>query len=386
MSEGGVSSAELHSAISSVRSEMLSQIHELDGRIRELEAEMGQIAHAIDRMGSALASELNALRAQQREVHSTLESSLTTQQATLAANVQGFERGIHATKAVDDSVRENTSALVKTDLLRSQGDAQEPLSKVRGFAAEIDERFGQALVNVAMNRALYDDHFHGILERYDRKLRGIGEHIFRLMEEEFVPAVEQRVVVPRSVYQALAVEVDRRRIEMRGRRLDGKLAEFDRAELDPMLEMQHRFETSVSTRYSFELPPGDDSVALPAALRLWMDGDADVVVGARAAPAPERLSSDGVAFRIEQDEDVADIRAGLGARAREVAAAARLRPLDASEQKQLRQALVGLADAGRIDGDLLPGLFAYLNVHGLEVTDDATAVLPTAAAAEAAHA
>ena len=367
-----IANSAANSAARGVHNDLAPQIRRLESELNRLRQEMSQIANAIAEMSREMRSDLKAIHKLSEKQLAVDKEQLDAQRTTaqtstqiLTANVAGFATSVFATNATTAATDRSTSALVEVEYLRLYNEARAPLRFIEEFASEITERFAKAIEGVHVNRELYDEHFRRIFDESENKVRTIGEHIFRIIEEDFDPTVQQRLEVPRSTYQNLALEVDAKRISERSRQLDADLRTLFVETLAPLLEMHHRFETELAANYAVDIGPSVGEMLLPAAVAVSDDGGCELYVGCRIEGTPD--GPNGRSFRITQDERYAATREAIG----RVAAAGlserlKTRRMNEEELAELLVALEGLAEAGRIDAKLLPGYREYLQHYGLE--------------------
>lgn len=374
MSEGGISAGQAQSianaAASSVRSELLPKIRSVENQVEKLRAEMSKIAGAIESMTSQLGGKLDKLNSNTKNQVDISRGNASTNGKILMANAAGFTANVVAnneirksTDEVNGSVGRNTSALVEMEYLRLYNEARSPMRFVAQFSNEIESRFEKAVENVYLNRELYDEHFGRIFDESENKVRTIGEHIFKVLEEDFIPTVEQRLKIPRSAYQQLAMAVDAKRVQERSRQLDADLATLYEDTLTPLLDMHHEFEMELAAKYAVEAKVSNEDILVPLALTIDAGGAADVVVGKRMEGAPDR--DDGLNYHLVDDDRYDELRAVL--KSAESAMAKRVKPRDLSgdDETLLLSTLERLASEGRISADLLPGYRDYLENFGL---------------------
>lgn len=368
------------SAANGVRSELSPRIRQVEAELDKLRHEMSQIANAIQQLSREMSSELKSIHslnerqlAVGQEQLDAQKSSARTSNEILATNVAGFASSVMATNNTTAAATRNTDALVEVEYLRLYNEARAPLRFIEEFGHEINERFEKAIEGVHVNRELYDEHFRRIFDESDSKLRAIGEHIYRIIEEDFEPTVEQRLHVPRGTYQNLALEVDARRIDERSKLLDADLRELFDEVLAPLLEMHHRFESDLASRFAIKMDMDAQELLVPAAISVSDQGGCQLFVGCRAEGVPD--CSDGVRFRLAEDERYAAMREAMARLADSgLQDGLKTRPSTDVERQQLLQALERLAEVGRIDHALLPGYEEYLRNYGLDFVVDGSLV------------
>jgi hypothetical protein len=339
---------------------------------------MSKIANSIDQMTKNLGGKLDRLDQNTKNQVKISQGNASTNGKILAANAAGFTANVVAnneirksTNEVNSSVGRNTSALVEMEYLRLYNEARAPMRFVDQFSNEIESRFEKAVESVYLNRELYDEHFGRIFDESENKVRTIGEHIFKVLEEDFIPTVEQRLKIPRSAYQQLAMAVDAKRVQERSRQLDADLATLYDNTLVPLLDMHHEFEMELAAEYAVEAKVSNEDILIPAGITIDAGGGADVMVGQRIEGAPDR--SDGLNYRLVDDDRYEELRTVLESAESSMASHVKPRDLSADDEALLMETLERLSSEGRINADLLPGYQDYLKNFGLRslsVEDD----------------
>ena len=349
-----------------LENKLAPKISKLQSQMKEVHNEMKRISNSIDQLGN----KLDGLNKVARRQVSVTEDNVMANRNILAANAAGFTANVAAnnetrvaTNEVNGSVGRNTSALVEMEYLRLYNEARAPMRFVDQFVNEIDSRFQKAVENVFLNRELYDEHFGRIFDENENKVRTIGEHIFKILEEDFQPTVERRLRIPRSAYQELAMAVDIRRVEERSRQLDADLARLYDDTLVPLLEMHHEFEMELAADYAVEANVSNDDLLVPTGISINAGGEPEVLVGSRLEGAPDR--SDGLNYRFIEDARYDDLRTVLQSAGSEMSQRLKPRELNKAETDDMYATLERLAEAGRIDPELLPGYRDYLDNFGL---------------------
>lgn len=388
MAESGLSAGEVKSMIQEAIRPVASKtdslersLDRLDSRLRKLEAEMSSIADAISSMSSKVTGKLDQLQETTRsrlevtndrlaEVRKTTEQGLTRNAEVTAA---GFTANTAATvKVASDvqtntsSVEKNTGALVQMEVMRIFAEGQLAMRRIASFAKEVDERFGKALESVVLNRNLYNKHFESIYLEYDSKLRTIGEHIYRIMEEDFVPVVEVRQTVPPAAYQELALRVDERLVQSRSEHLEANLAALRRDTLQPLLRMHAEFEQLIQN--GFALPLSSDSgdeLAVAAAISVDASGEVATTVEGLIKEA----DGEHVRFRIAPSGRFVELanRLQQPQARQQLVEAMNWVALDAPQLASLKQEVAQLAKEGLISAPYAAGLAQYLDQFGLRV-------------------
>lgn len=369
-----IANSAAQSAARSVHNKLAPRISQVESELNRLRREMSEIANAIARMSSEVQSELKSihhLNERQLELGThQLDAQRSTARTTgeiLTTNVAGFTSTVLASNRSTDATNRGTDALVEVEYLRLYNEARAPMRFIEDFGAEIDERFTKGVEGVHINRELYDQHFRRIHQESDNKVRTIGEHIFRILEEDFEPTVQHRLNVPKSSYQALALEVDARRVDERSRQLDADLRDMFEDCMTPLLEMHHRFETVLAAEHAIDATGNQGELLIPAVIEIAADGSCAARVGCRLERAPQGES--GLRFTLVEDGRYAPVRDALRRACDSLPDRLRTRPMSDDEKEDLMAALEKLADEGRIDASLLPGYQEYLDHYGLDLVE-----------------
>ena len=323
--------------------------------IQRIKQEMAKIESAIHSMSKTLGGKLETL--------STQNKLLMAENAAGFAAMTGMTKKVDSSvKGVESSVAKNTSALARMEYLRLYNEAKAPARQINMFSEEIEQRFEQAILNVHINRELYNEHFTRIFEESSNKFMTIGEHIFRVYEEDFKPVAQQIQTQARD-YTDEAIELDVTLIEERSRQLDTDLSSLYTESLGPILERHSRFEAELSSQFAVEGKAGSlGKVAVPAAVAFHAEKDAAVVVGGSVKKGE---GSPSLASR-KRLRDVEDI---LRSNENVLRERAETREMSAQEIEQVKSKLQEMAQSGVIASDLLPGYLAYLDRFGLAVID-----------------
>jgi hypothetical protein len=321
--------------------------------IQEVKRQMANIEKSIDRMSSQLADRLDKLASQNTKL--------------FMANAAGFTAVAGMTKKVDSSVQsvegsvaKNTSALARMEYLRLYNEAKAPARRIEMFSDEIEQRFQQAVLNVYLNRELYNEHFHRIHNEADNKFRTIGEHIFKVFEEDFQP-MEKSMSTSPIQYTDSAIDLDLRLIEERSKQLDTDLADLFSDSLDPILQRHSQFETNLSSMYAVDHGAAVGSVAVPATMAYRSGGDAGVFVGNKVHKTSD---SD---FELTLKTNFQEVNGVLHDNQEMLREKSSIRTMTSDEVAQLKDKLTELSGQGLIREELLAGYFSYLDRFGLSV-------------------
>ncbi|MBI4700137.1 MAG: hypothetical protein HY744_03045 [Deltaproteobacteria bacterium] len=388
MSNGGVTESQVHAIVR-------GYVEPVARQVGALEEEMGHVGRAVEHMSDRLAEGFNkllgeghSLRELTREIGVGTSAQLTSLRGESASGFASVTGGLAVVdaqvKQVDESVEETTSAVeqmtsavVQMEVIRLLNEAKGPIERAKGFVQEIDQRFAKAIENVAFVQAQYDELLAKVTAEYDRKLRTIGEHIFRIYEQDFRERAEIPMTTPAEAHLDLALAVDERWLKARSDGLETNLAELGEAVLEPLLRAHAEFEDALAGQLACQAPVVQGELALPAAVRVVVEDGVErlqVVAGSRIEPvARPQADAAGPPFRFARAAAAEEIAALVERRAPAILEALGLatKALGPAGIEALKQELAKMAEQGLLEKTLLPGYADYLDAFGLEVVTDA---------------
>lgn len=371
------------SAINSAVAPIHRSIHQHEAQLNAIEAEMANIERAVTHMGATLATKLDHIGHGQREMVNVQQSTmLMTLEQFTAANSQlggirnvsenGF-RGVSSNlTVVDGSVRQMSAAMVQMEVIRLLNAAKRPVQQIFRFSQEIDQRFAKAVENVFFVRCQYDQVLGTAMEEYDKKLRLIGEHIYRIHDEDFCAFAEAPLSITSQVFAELPLAVESRRLEARRDALETDLETLDDEALQPLLEMHREFEHAMASRYGSSVELADGEVHVPVAVRIIQGKDGFDVEAFAGAELQKGLWAAEPQPSLDGGRELA---ASVAAVIRSRGDAVPVRRLSPAEVAALKNSLADLANEGMFDPALLPGYFDYLDAFGLEEVADGELLL-----------
>jgi hypothetical protein len=215
-----------------------------------------------------------------------------------------------------------------------------------------------------MNRMLYDEHFSRLIVELDNKMRTVGDHIFRIVDEDFHPGVERRVEVPRMQYHETALVADVDRTRARGRALEADLGTTFVNVVQPLLSMQNELEGMIANRYAIDTQ-NVGTVSVPFDVVRVRDQVQEVACASDVVYRDGRLTS-------APEASYRSIRDAVTRSAPGFLDDVTLRPMAPSEVESVVAALQRLAAAGRIDPGLLSGYIEALRARTVHVATSAT--------------
>ena len=380
MSEGGVSYGQVVNIVEQHVAPIQREVNQLDRRLdrvdhrlEKLEQEMANIEGAVKDMHRGLAGELERLRDGNKELIRVQES---TQHMTLAqftaANVQlGMANSnlgelnntsIAGFNTVSAGVDRMAQAIVQTEVIRLLHEAKEPTERVNSFAEEIEQRFAKTIESVYFVRAQHDQLLATAMTEYERKLRVIGEHIYRVYEDDFREWAEVPLSEPSGRIVELAMAMDEQRVAHRTEALEARFETLGDELIEPILSAHRDLEHMLASRFACKVDaaPGEE-VAIPLAACLRSGGALEVLGIVKMARLGERLE-------LVQREGAVIDRATVNAA--RIGPQLQSAPLSGERLQTLKDTLTRLAAEHRIDSALLPGYIAYLDQFGLSVLVD----------------
>ncbi len=394
--QGGVSQSDVYAIVRSevaplrgAVGQLENAVGQLNNRMNRLEAEMASIENAIHKMANNLGSKLEGLQQATRAgletnaehlrlANDRLRSVENTTREGLENNQRSTREGLAiATAATLDvksevnfntvSVERGTTAQIQMEFLRIHAEGQSAARRIIGFATEVDERFNKSLESVTLNRQLYDKHFESIYNEYDNKMRTIGEHIYRIIDEDFEPIVQTPLGVPRIEYQELALAVDTERVEARSSQLDANLAEIRDQLLTPLIALHTNFEADLKSRFGLDrATPVGEELLIPAAVVVDADAKVEVLVDMTL----RKKSNDAVRISLVKRDRLPAISSQLSAGGTSKTLAGQLawRSLDSVELTGLSTAIRELQTEGLLEEEYTRDLLTYLQTCGLRVS------------------
>lgn len=382
----GISAAAVYSIVSARVAPLEHGIAVLQHRLSELEQEMANVENAVREMHRGLVGGLDELKSgnaalldvQQQTKKITLEQFVSTNAQLGAANVQLHttnnnlgainQTSLNGFQTLDVGIDRMAQALVQTEVIRLLHEAKEPTARVHAFAEEIEERFAKTIESVFLVRQQYDHLLGTAMTEYENKLRLIGEHIYEMKESHF----EQFAEVPLCSAPGNAVELplalDEQRLERRREALDSRFDKLGDSLIEPLLMAHRSLEHKLASEYTAAFETTGEEVALPVAVRIAADGRVEVLGRVAFSFNPELAQSERKLAMTAVDEPGA--QAAMKARVEPIGGRLKTQTLNEAQLKSLKLALENLGSAGRIDPDLLPGYYEYLDRYGLEVVSE----------------
>jgi len=379
---GGITLSDVRSEIDRKLGPLERDIKILDQRLDQLERDMANVEGAVREMHRGLQGELNQLRStnkelldvQQQTKKITLEQFVEANTKLMTANAQiattnnnlGVinDTSTRGFQTLDVGIDRMAQALVQTEVIRLLYEAKEPTERVKTFACEIEERFAKTVESVFMVRSQYDQLLGTAMNEYDAKLRVIGEHIYRVLEDDFQKAAETPLAMPSGRTVELPLALDDLRLTERRTALEARFDKLGDDLIEPLLEAHRSLEHTLASQFTAPIEASGEEIALPAALRIGVSGGVEVLgsvrVDVESAPSGQR--------RVNlKPVGEASTRAAIASRIEPVAARIKSVALTADQRETLKKTLERLGNEGRIDASLVGAYGHYLDMHGLEV-------------------
>ena len=360
MGDSGISMNDVHRAIAPVENRvngLETAVSQLSGRLRELEAEMAAIGNAIQAMHRDLVNNLQSdfesvgrkadeqreeVVKQTRRVENAVESGLDATRTVVAV---GLAASTAATAVVSLKVDKGTLTAGELEYMRVFHEAREPLKQVAAFSHEIGERFKMSLESVGEERLRNDALFARVTEGLDRKMRLIGEHIFKVYEQDFARAVAAPLAHARLEHHEPALAIDDERMEARAHALNIGLEAAFQEVVEPLMGMQRKLEATLRDQASVQ------SVAL---------GDFFIPVNVvlKEGAVEWQASRDAAAVLPAVKQLVGDARA------------LPTRSIDQNEFDQIAMSIRAIAQSGKIGADEAELIIQALAREGFRVATD----------------
>jgi hypothetical protein len=229
----GVSQGYVDSQISSLRSEMRSEIHGVRAEIRALQSYVEQ--------------EIARLEREMREIGEMIVKAIDRQTTAVVGGVAATTLMIERTKQqIQTDFSETrqkldlqTESTMQIEIGKKVAEAQSNKTKLENFVQDIKTRFEKSIESAAINRELYDLNFQKILDEFDNKIQTIGSHIFQIRHEDIAPA-ERAAQIAYQAAHNLPIEMDLHRLDIRSQNLDQSLSMLKSSRLDEVLHSQAR--------------------------------------------------------------------------------------------------------------------------------------------------
>jgi hypothetical protein len=244
MAEGGISAAYVNNAIGALRSELM-------GEIRSLR--------------SWAASEIKRLEEEMREVGVMIVRAIDTQTVAVVGGVtantlmlEGLKVKVEEEfgKTIEKLDAQIESAL-QIEYIKKAAEASSVKSKLDAFVKDIRARFDKSIFISASNRELYNTNFKKITEEYESKIYTIGEHIFKIRDEDIAPALAA-ARVPYDLAHGLSIEMDLTRLTVRSENLDQIVGLLRTSRVNDALSSLDDIERDLAGFDTQSLPPAQN--------------------------------------------------------------------------------------------------------------------------------
>jgi len=239
------------SAISSLRSELHSEIQDVHNEVSELSA---WVTHEIQRLENEM-----------REIGEMIVGAIDKQTAAVVAGVAATTIMIERTKhQIEEDFTQmrgkldlQTESTLQIEVGKKLAEANSSKGKLDAFINDIKLRFDRAIAGVAINRQLYDLNFKKITEEYQNKIGTIGEHIFQIKLQDIAPAI-RAARIPHEVTHSLPIELDLKRLSVRAENLDQTLTLLRSSRLDEVLSSLKTLDSTLNGFAAGETAAGNN--------------------------------------------------------------------------------------------------------------------------------
>jgi len=243
----GVSQSYVDSEIAALRSDVNSDLLQLERKVEHVARRIEELEETVREMVRAV---VDAIEHQTRN----LSAEINTQTAAVVGGVIANTAMIERTKDhIGSQLALQTEADLQVIVGRQLGEAKALGGKIQAFKADIDSRYKESMNSVGLNWHLYNEHFGKIFAEFQSKLLTIGNHIYRIKEED-ISLAEEAASVPIQVTHGLPLDVDRDRIEGRKASLDDSLALLKASRLDEVVQATRMLDGVLQHRFGIGLP------------------------------------------------------------------------------------------------------------------------------------
>lgn len=244
MAEGGVSSYQLQSEISSLRNQLQAEIRSVEQKVYSLQNELRR--------------EVERLEREMREIGDRIVGAINQQTAAIVGGVAANTVMIETLKGrVEDEFGRTIEKLdsqiesaLQVEVVKKIADASSISSKLTAFVGDIYSRYEKALFSSAANRELYNVNFRKITDEYENKIHTIGQHIFEVRDQDIAPVLES-AKVPYELTHGLSIEMDIARLSARSQNLDETVGLLRETRVSEVLSSLDQLESDLA---EFALP------------------------------------------------------------------------------------------------------------------------------------
>jgi hypothetical protein len=244
MAEGGISSAQLQSAISNLESRLRGEIRDVDRKVEKLR--------------SWVESEIDRLEREMREIGDKIVGAINQQTAAIVGGVAANTVMLETLKGkvedefgrTIDKLDSQIESALQVEVVKKMADASSIRSKLSAFVSDIRTRFDKSIFNAAANRELYNLNFRKITDEYENKIYTIGQHIFEVRDQDIAPLL-QSAKVPYELTHGLSIEMDIARLSARSQNLDETVGLLQQSRVDEVLSSLDDLENELA---EFSLP------------------------------------------------------------------------------------------------------------------------------------
>lgn len=276
--------------------------------------------------------------------------------------IQGMENVRLETAATKAAVVRNTGALGKMEALRLFNEADAPITGYRMQVEQVDVLREDTERNVAKVVGKYDKMLHDLKEVNKTNHHRIGQHIYRIVDEDFAPL--QKQAQSRSIihqFQQGNMELDAHRILRRTEQLDNNLSNFREEELVPRIKALSIFADKMESRFHQSQIKHAGDVFIPS---IAVCSDTSWTVQNNVQVVNE-TAREGISFKLQSDPSYTDITNRVKGNLKESLRSVQPKKLDAQHIAQLKGELNRLHEQGLVSADMLQGYFDYIDQFGV---------------------
>lgn len=349
--DGGVSVAYVQSAINALRSDLMGEIRSLKswtaGEISRLEEEMREIGVMI----------VSAIDTQTKAVVGGVAANTIMVEGLKTKVVEEFGKTI-------DKLDAQIESSLQVEYVKKAAETSSVRAKLAAFVKDIRARFDKSIFISASNRELYNSNFRKIADEYEHKIKAIGEHIFKIRDEDLAPALEA-ARVSYDVAHSLSIEMDLTRLTARSENLDQTVSLLRKSRVDDALSSLEHIDRDLAG-FDTKSPPPASSIQLCVEAIFTQSATGTSLFGGMQA---QSVSRDRAVNLIH----VADLGAYSSAEGRNNVAAvigsARQRPATQEEISAILTAAAALAVRKLISTDARDQITDFLSAGKLKLLE-----------------
>lgn len=379
----GITYSQVQTLINQYIRPLESNISSLDSRLQSMEEEMANVEAAVKDMYRGLDRRFTELVSLQESTKEMTKEQLGVANVQLGAangslvaihhvNENGFLSVRSGVDIVSQGVDRMAQAIVQTEVIRLLHEAKEPIERAALFSAEIEQRFTKAVENVHFVHSQYDQLFATAMAEYGKKLRVIGDHIYKIYDEDFKRFAEVPLCESLTPRVELPIQLGDAWVSARTTQLQSRFERLRDNGIAPFVNAHRTIEHTLSSKYA---APSDQSASaprqlyVPMAVRVRGTGASQNVDVFGPAKLRHQASFEGEKARVHfvQDSAVEGVSNDIAGILKTRLERLHTRKMTPDEITQIKQAFGSLAQKGLLERALIPGLEAYLDQFGLDV-------------------